>query len=338
MTDAVNRRRAPGESGDVGTGNAVTGATSPRDSAVRLTGVTKTFGAVRAVDGIDLSISPGETVALLGPNGAGKSTAINMMLGLLEPTGGRIEGFGTSPRRAVMAGRIGAMLQEAGFVGNATVREMVDLARAVYPKPLPTDEVLRIAGLADLAGRRLDKLSGGQSQRARFAFALAGNPDLLMLDEPTSAMDVASRQGFWAAMRAYAAGGKTILFATHYLEEADDFADRVIVVAHGRIIADGTGAQIKKVVGGRTVSFGLDGGGTAELDRLPGVNGVEVRGDRAFLRSDDSDATVRALITSGRPFAELEIAGAGLEEAFLALTNDNALTNDSATVTSGKES
>jgi len=291
--------------------------------AVRLTGVTKTFGSVRAVDGLDLSIASGETVALLGPNGAGKSTTINMMLGLLAPAAGRIGIFGGSPQRAVSDGRIGAMLQDAGFVPNATVREMVDLARAVYPRPLAAEEILRIAGLTDIAGRRLDKLSGGQSQRARFAFALAGNPDLLVLDEPTSAMDVASRQAFWAAMRAYAAGGKTILFATHYLEEADDFADRVIVVAGGRIIADGTGAQIKKVVGGRTVSFGLAGTGGADL-WLPGVSAVDIRGDRAFLRSDDSDATVRALITSGRPFADLEIAGAGLEEAFLALTGKEA--------------
>jgi ABC-2 type transport system ATP-binding protein len=290
---------------------------------VKLTGVTKTFGAVRAVDGIDLSIAPGETVALLGPNGAGKSTTINMMLGLLEPTSGQIEMFGRSPQQAVRDGRVGAMLQDAGFVPNATVREMVDLARAVYPKPLPTDEVLRIADLTDIAGRRLDKLSGGQSQRARFAFALAGNPDLLMLDEPTSAMDVASRQAFWAAMRSYAAGGKTILFATHYLEEADDFADRIIVVAGGRVIADGTGAQIKKVVGGRTVSFGLEGAGSAGLGGLPGVNAIEIRGERAYLRSDDSDATVRALVSSGRPFADLEIAGAGLEEAFLALTGSD---------------
>jgi ABC-2 type transport system ATP-binding protein len=156
-----------------------------------------------------------------------------------------------------------------------------------------------------------------------------------MLDEPTSAMDVAARQAFWAAMRAYAAGGKTILFATHYLEEADDFADRVVVVAHGKVIADGSGAQIKKVVGGRTVSFDLEGAGTADLGKLPGVNAIEVRGTRAFLRSDDSDATVRALITSGRPFADLEIAGAGLEEAFLALTSDAATsdTNHNADAT-----
>jgi ABC-2 type transport system ATP-binding protein len=322
MTDAVQQGRALRGSRGSGPGEVSAGARSPQTSALKLTGVTKTFGAVRAVDGIDLSIAPGETVALLGPNGAGTSTTINLMLGLLEPTGGKVEVFGTSPHRAVRAGRIGAMLQDAGFVPNATVREMVDLARAVYPKPLPTNEVLRIADLTDIAGRRLDKLSGGQSQRARFAFALAGNPDLLMLDEPTSAMDVAARQAFWAAMRAYAAGGKTILFATHYLEEADDFADRVIVVANGKVIADGTGAQIKKVVGGRTVSFDLEGAGTGDLGKLPGVNGIEIRGTRAFLRSDDSDATVRALITSGRPFADLEIAGAGLEEAFLALTGD----------------
>ncbi|WP_027342898.1 ABC transporter ATP-binding protein [Hamadaea tsunoensis] len=288
--------------------------------ALKLTGVVKTFGAVRAVDGIDLSIAPGETVALLGPNGAGKSTAINMLLGLLEPTSGTVEVFGQSPTQAVRSGRVGAMLQEAGFVANATVRELIDLARAVYPRPLPTDEILAAADLTEIAGRRIDKLSGGQSQRARFAFALAGNPDLLMLDEPTSAMDVKARQEFWAAMRAYAAGGKTVLFATHYLEEADDFADRVIVVANGRIIADGTGNEIKKVVGGRTLSFDLEGGAADGLDRMPGVTVVEVRNDRAVLRTDDSDATVRALVTSGRAFGNLEIVSAGLEEAFLALT------------------
>ncbi|MEV0267304.1 ABC transporter ATP-binding protein [Hamadaea sp. NPDC050747] len=289
--------------------------------ALKLTGVTKDFGSVRAVDGIDLSIAPGETVALLGPNGAGKSTTINMLLGLIEPSAGTVEVFGTNPHKAVRAGRIGAMLQDAGFVPNATVRELIELARSIYPKPLPTGQILQTADLTDIANRRLDKLSGGQAQRARFAFALAGNPDLLVLDEPTSAMDVASRQAFWATMRSYAEGGRTVLFATHYLAEADDFADRVIVVSGGRIIADGSGAQIKKAVSGRTVSFDLEGAGTAGLDRLPGVTAVDIRGDRALLRSDDSDATVRALVTSGRAFGNLEVAGAGLEEAFLALTS-----------------
>jgi len=294
--------------------------------ALKLTGVVKDFGSVRAVDGIDLTIAPGETVALLGPNGAGKSTTINMLLGLLEPTAGTVEIFGANPHKAVRAGRIGAMLQDAGFVPNATVRELIELARAIYPKPLPTGQILQTADLTDIAGRRLDKLSGGQAQRARFAFALAGNPDLLVLDEPTSAMDVASRQAFWATMRSYAEGGRTVLFATHYLAEADDFADRVIVVSDGRIIADGSGAEIKKAVSGRTVSFDLEGAGTAGLDRLPGVNTVEVRGERAILRSDDSDATVRALVADGRPFGNLEIVSAGLEEAFLALTSTSTST------------
>lgn len=292
--------------------------------ALRLAGVTKTFGEVRAVDGVDLTVAPGQTVALLGPNGAGKSTTINMLLGLIEPTAGVVEVFGTDPHKAVRAGRIGAMLQDAGFVPNATVRELVELARAVYPRPMATDRILQIADLTDIAGRRLDKLSGGQAQRARFAFALAGHPDLLVLDEPTAAMDVASRQAFWAAMREYAAGGRTILFATHYLAEADDFADRVVVISNGKVIADGTGAEIKKAVAGRTVSFDLAGGSTADLDRLPGVTRVEVRGERATLRSDDSDATVRALVAGGRPFSDLEITSAGLEAAFLALTGAEA--------------
>ncbi|GIH13091.1 ABC transporter ATP-binding protein [Rugosimonospora africana] len=291
--------------------------------AVRLTDVSKSFGAVRAVDGINLTIAAGETVALLGPNGAGKSTTINMMLGLTRPGRGTVEVFGTSPDRAVQGGNVGAMLQDAGFVPNATVRDLVELARALYPAPLPTPQILRTAGLTELADRRLDKLSGGEAQRARFAFALAGDPRLLVLDEPTAAMDVVTRQSFWAAMRRYSAAGHTVLFATHYLEEADDYADRVVVVAQGRIVADGTGADIRSLTGGRTVTFDLAGEGTAGLDRLPGVRAVEVRGDRANLRSDDSDATVAALVHSGRSFRNLEVSAAGLQEAFLALTAES---------------
>jgi ABC-2 type transport system ATP-binding protein len=288
--------------------------------AVKLSDVRKNFGAVRAVDGLSLTIRPGETVALLGPNGAGKSTTIGMLLGLNAPDSGTVELFGTTPARAVRAGKVGAMLQDAGFVPNATVREVIELARALYPMPLPTGQVLHTAGLTELADRRLDKLSGGEAQRARFAFALAGDPRLLLLDEPTAAMDVATRQAFWGAMRRYSAAGHTVLFATHYLEEADDYADRVVVIAHGRVIADGTGTDIKQLAGGRSVAFDLAGGGTAGLDLLPGVRAVEVRGDRARLRSDDSDATVAALVHSGRLFANLEVNSAGLDEAFLALT------------------
>jgi len=291
------------------------------ETAVRATGVTKSFGAVHAVRGIDLTIPRGQTIALLGPNGAGKSTLIAMMLGLIAPNAGTISVYGEHPAAAMTAGRVGAMLQDAGFVANATVRELIELARALYPKPLPTTEILATAGLTELAGRRLDKLSGGEAQRARFAFALAGDPDLLILDEPTAAMDVAARQSFWAAMRRFSSAGHTVLFATHYLEEADDFADRVVVIAGGRVVADGTGAEIKKVTGGRTVSFALHGRSMAGLAELPGVTAVEVRGGRASLRSADSDATVLALAASGG-FRDLEVASGGLDEAFLALTTE----------------
>ncbi|GIH02078.1 ABC transporter ATP-binding protein [Rhizocola hellebori] len=290
--------------------------------AVRLAGVAKTYGPVRAVDGIDLSIGRGETVALLGPNGAGKSTTINMLLGLAEPGEGVIEVFGRSPHEAVQAGKVGAMLQESGFAANARVIEIIELARALYKHPLPTAEVLATAELTEVARRRVDKLSGGQTQRIRFAFALAGNPELLLLDEPTVAMDVESRQSFWAAMRRFTATGRTVLFATHYLAEADDYADRVVVMAHGKVIADGSGSEIKKMAGGRTMSFRLNGTGDGLAD-LPGVTAVEVRGDRILLRCDDSDAAVQALIHSGRAYRDLEITGAGLEAAFLTLTSAN---------------
>jgi ABC-2 type transport system ATP-binding protein len=290
------------------------------ENAIRMAGVSRFFGGVRAVDRLDLSIGRGETVALLGANGAGKSTTINMVLGLLPPDEGRVELFGGSPAAGVRNGRVGAMLQSAGFVQNATVRELVDLARAVYPRPMPADRILRTAGLTELAGRRLDKISSGEAQRARFAFALAGEPDLLVLDEPTTGMDVGSRQAFWAAMRQYAGDGHTVVFATHYLAEADDFAERVVVMANGRVIADGSGVEIKKFAGGRTVSFALAGGPAADLHRLPGVQSVEVRGDRAWLRTDDADATVVGLVQSGRTFRDIEVAGAGLEAAFLELT------------------
>lgn len=203
-----------------------------------------------------------------------------------------------------------------------TVREVVDFVRGLYPEPIPLDEVLDLANLGRLAKRRADQLSGGQAQRVRFALAVAGAPKLLVLDEPTSAMDVESRRAFWASMRAYAAGGRTILFATHYLEEADENADRIIVLARGRIVADGTAQEIKTAAGGRTVRFTLGDQPTAGLDSLPGVTAVEVRRDTARLTTTDPDATVQALYASGITVRDLEVKGAGLEEAFLSLTGD----------------
>ncbi|MFF0576701.1 ABC transporter ATP-binding protein [Streptosporangium saharense] len=292
-------------------------------NAIAFTDVSRSYGNVLAVDGLNLTVETGRTVALLGPNGAGKSTSINMLLGLIRPSGGRIELFGRPPEQAVARGEVGAMLQDGELIPELTVRELVDFVRGLYPEPLALDTVLRMADLTDLAGRRAGKLSGGQSQRVRFALAVAGAPRLLVLDEPTAAMDVESRQRFWAAMRDYAAGGRTVLFATHYLEEADENSDRVIVVARGRVVADGTAAQIKAKAGGHTVRFTLDGQPAAGLDALPGVSAVEVTGGTATLRTADPDATVAALYRgTSLEIRDLRLAGADLEDAFLALTRE----------------
>ena len=294
---------------------------SEATAAVSFSGATKSYGAVRAVDGLDLSIRRGETVALLGPNGAGKSTSIGMLLGLVEPDAGTVRIFGRTPEDAVRDGRVGAMLQEDGLPTNVKVGELVSFVRRLYPRPLPEEEVMATAVLTHLAARKVDGLSGGQRQRVRFALALAGNPDLLVLDEPTAAMDVESRRAFWKGMRAQAEAGRTILFSTHNMEEADENAERIVVIAAGRVVADGSGAEIKARAVGRTVTFDLSGGPTTGLDRLPGVLSVEVRGDRAVLRTGDSDATVAALLADRGPVRGLEVGGAGLEDAFLALTS-----------------
>jgi ABC-2 type transport system ATP-binding protein len=299
--------------------------------AVSLTAVKKKFGALAAVDGVDLHIGRGETVALLGPNGAGKTTTINIMLGLVRPDAGQAELFGMSPQRAIQRGRVGTVLQDAMFLPNATVRDFVELARALYPNASPLADILTLAGLSDRANARLNKLSGGEAKRARFAFALAGDPDLLVLDEPTAAMDVAGRQAFWAAMRRFAERGRTVLFATHYLAEADDFADRVVVVSSGHVVADGSTAAIKALASGRTVAFDLLGASVAGLEGLPGVRAAEIRGGRAHLETADADATVIALVNSGRRFANIEITSASLETAFLALTNDPTTTGPTNT-------
>ncbi|MFF9404157.1 ABC transporter ATP-binding protein [Streptomyces anandii] len=302
--------------------------------AVSFTGAVKAYGAVRAVDGVDLRIRRGETVALLGRNGAGKSTAISLLLGLNAPDAGTVELFGGEPERAVRAGLVGAMLQEARAVPRVKVRELVRFVAGRYPDPLPLGQVLELAGITDLAARRVDRLSGGQTQRVRFAVALAGNPALLVLDEPTAALDVEARRAFWESMRAYARGGRTVLFSTHYLEEADAHADRILVLDRGRIVADGTSERLRQAAGGSLVAFDLAGRGREGLELLPGVRAVEVRGDRARLRTDDSDATVVALAGMGA-IRNLEVAPASLEDAFLALTAADAEAGGAPNATDG---
>ncbi|ETK38106.1 ABC transporter ATP-binding protein [Microbispora sp. ATCC PTA-5024] len=292
-------------------------------NAIAFTDVTKSYGSVLAVDGLTLEVPAGSTVALLGPNGAGKSTSINMLLGLLRPTSGDIRVFGETPAEAVRHGSIGAMLQEGTLIPELTVAETLEFVRRLYPDPLPLEEILRLADLTDLARRRADKLSGGQTQRVRFALAVAGAPKLLLLDEPTAAMDVESRRSFWDNMRAYAAQGRTILFATHYLEEADENSDRVVVVARGRVVADGTAAEIKASVAGQAVSFRLGDQSVSGLDGLPGITGVELQGGRVTLRTADADATIDALYRKTTlDVRDLQIHGADLEDAFLALTQE----------------
>lgn len=293
------------------------------EPAVAFEAASKAYGPVRAVDRLDLAVPPGETVALLGRNGAGKSTAIGLLLGLDTPDSGRVRLLGGTPARAVAAGRVGAMLQEGRPIPRVTVRELVAFVARTYPSPMPVPEALALAGLTDLADRRVERLSGGQVQRVRFAVALAGNPELIVLDEPTNALDVEARQEFWDAMRGYARRGNTVLFSTHYLEEADAHADRIVVLDSGRLLADGTGEELKRAAGGSLVAFDLAGGPTEWLGALPGVASVEIRGDRARLRTDDPDATVRALAARDAIRA-LEVAPVSLNDAFLALTHKAA--------------
>jgi ABC-2 type transport system ATP-binding protein len=273
------------------------------------------------VRGIDITIAAGETAALLGPNGAGKSSTIDMLLGLSHPDAGTVTVFDRSPREAVDAGLVGGMLQSGALIRDSSVRELVAMMASLYPRPLDVDETLQATGLTAVAGQRTQKLSGGEMQRARFALALVSNPELLVLDEPTVAMDAEGRREFWKIMREFAARGRTVLFATHYLEEADANADRAILMAHGRVVADGPTTEIKARVGRRTIHATLPGVGLAALSALPGVASSDRHGDAVILGCTDSDLTIRALLAQYPAAKDIEIAGGSLEEAFLELTS-----------------
>jgi ABC-2 type transport system ATP-binding protein len=302
---------------------------APRGGVV-LSRLSKSYDRVRAVRSVDLTIPPGETVALLGPNGAGKTTTIDMILGLLRPDSGSVSVFGMPPAKAAAAGVVGGMLQTGALIEHLTVREVVTMVASLYPRPLGVDEALRLTGSAKFAGRRTNKLSGGQVQRVRFAIALVANPDLLLLDEPTAAIDVEGRREFWAAIREVAAKGKTVIFATHYLEEADAYADRIVLLAGGRIVADGPATEIKAKVSGRTIRATLPGAAPSllaapsPLTALPGVTSADLHGETAILSCADSDAALRALLAEFPAARDIEVTGAGIEEAFMALTIDES--------------
>ena len=294
--------------------------------AVRLAGVTKDFGNVHAVRGVDLELQQGEIVAFLGPNGAGKTTTIDMVLGLSRPSTGDVSVLGLEPRQAIARGLVSAVMQTGGLLKDLTVRETVEYTASLFANTRPVDDVLDRAGIAGIAGRRVAKCSGGEQQRLRFAMALLSDPALLLLDEPTTGMDVEGRRAFWSAIRADAESGRTVLFATHYLEEADQYADRIVLISHGRIVADGTGSQIRALASGRTVRVTLPGADervTDAIASLGGVDRVEVRGDTVLVHAKDSDTVARYLLTETAA-RDLEITAKGLEEAFLSLTGDAA--------------
>ena len=297
------------------------------DLAIAATGLRKDFGSVHAVRGIDLEISPGEIVAFLGPNGAGKTSTIDIILGLARPTRGEVEVYGFPPAGAVARGLVAAVMQSGGLLKDLTVAETVQLTASLFHASRPVAEVLERAGITGIADRRVVRCSGGEKQRLRFAMALLSDPELLILDEPTTGMDVEGRRDFWAAIRQDAERGRTVLFATHYLEEADAYADRIVLVRQGRIVADGTASQIKAMTAGRTLRATMSGATPEALRAVPGADSVEVRGDTVLIHSRDTDAVARHLLAHTDAH-DLEIAPRGLEDAFIALTGDDSPEGD----------
>ncbi|HEX7139908.1 MAG TPA: ABC transporter ATP-binding protein [Vicinamibacterales bacterium] len=284
-----------------------------------LAGVSKSYGSVHALRDVSLSIEPGELVALLGPNGAGKTTAVKLLLGLLSPTSGVARVFGADPRDAANRSRTGAMLQIGRVPETLRVREHIHLFSSYYPAPMRYSDVIDAAGLHGVEERKFGKLSGGQQRRLQFALAICGDPDLLILDEPTVGLDIEARRGLWAQIRALLARGKSVLLTTHYLEEADALADRVVVIDRGTVIAEGTTTEIKQQAAGKRIrcrtALSID-----DVRALPFVTAVDTDDDALLIGTPASDAVIRELLSRDPSLAGIEITNAGLEEAFLALT------------------
>ena len=302
-------------------------------NCIQLTSVVKTFkandgsGVIQAVDNIDLDISKGEIVALLGPNGAGKTTTLDMVLGFTKPTEGTVNVFGGTPKDSIRAGRVAAVLQTGGLLRDITVTKTLSLFASTHQAPRAIDDVLAVAGLTKIAGQKIQACSGGEQQRVRFAIALLGNPDLLILDEPTAGMDVEARRDFWSSMHTEASEGRTIVFATHYLQEAEDFAPRTVLLDRGRIVADAPTSDIRSRGVQRTVSARFEAhlldDARRQLAVLEHVTNIEMNAQRLTVATTDSDDVARIILGTldGR---DLEIQHESLEDAFVALTNAGA--------------
>lgn len=290
--------------------------------AVDLQHITKRYGQLTAVRDLSLQIEPGEIVAFLGPNGAGKTTTIDMLLGLARPDEGSVKVYGQTPADAISRGDVAAVMQTGGLLKDFTVGETVRFTGSLFAHTRPAAECMERAGIAHIADRLVGKCSGGEQQRLRFAMALLSDPRLLILDEPTTGMDVEGRRDFWSAIRADASKGRTVLFATHYLDEADAYADRIVLIRQGQIVADGTTAEIKALATGRTVRAYLPDAPVSALRALNGVTQVEARGDSVIVQCTDSDAVARYFLTQTTA-RDLEITAQNLEEAFVALTSSD---------------
>lgn len=306
------------------TGNMTeAGLRAANKAAIKLSNIKKQFHHVRAVQDLNLSINPGEVVALLGPNGAGKTTTIDIILGLSKPTTGEVSVFGMSPISAIRRGLVSAVMQNGGLLKDLTVRETVQYASRLFVRTRPIDEVMDRAGITDISSRLVAKCSGGEQQRLRFAMALLSDPELIVLDEPTQGMDVEGRHDFWKAIRHDASMGRTILFATHYLQEADSYADRIVLIRKGQVVADGTAIQIKGMTKGKIVRANLAHPDLDSIKNIAGVDSATVQGKGIVITCNDSDEVARYLLNKAGA-RDLEISSVGLEEAFLALTSDDA--------------
>ncbi|GIJ24118.1 ABC transporter ATP-binding protein [Micromonospora lutea] len=279
---------------------------------------TRRYGDVLALDRVDLDVSAGELVGLLGPNGAGKSTLLNLLVGLRRPTGGRVLLFGGDPHDPAYRRRVGVTPQETGLPGSLRVGEVVDFVGSHFPDPVPRAELLDRFGLGELARRQTGGLSGGQRRRLAVALAFVGRPRLVLLDEPTTGLDVEARHALWDAIRAFHAAGGTVLLTSHYLEEIEALAQRVVVIGQGRVLADDSVAAIRGVVDLRRVSLTVD-----DLPALPDVVRVERDRERVHLLTGDADQLVRNLVAAGVAFRDLEVRPTSLEEAFLTITADS---------------